>query len=48
MSVVRLLRELVDTFEECGRTSQEQIGLIAEIRKLEEAIIQVEAHYGTI
>ena len=48
LSVVRLLRELVDTFEECGRTSQEQIGLIAEIRKLEEAIIQVEAHYGTI
>ena len=48
LSVVRLLRELVDTFEECGRTSQQQIGLIAEIRKLEEAIIQVEAHYGTI
>ena len=48
LSVFRLLRELVDAFEECRRTSQEQIGLIAEIRKLEQAIIQVEAHYDNI
>ena len=48
LSAIRLLRELVDAFEECGRTSQEQTGLIAELRKLEQAIIQVEAHYGTI
>ena len=48
LSVIRLLRELVDAFEECGRTTQEQKWLITEIRKLEQTIIQVEAHHGNI
>lgn len=45
LGAVSLLRDLIDAIQDGGETSREQMELIAELRRLESAILQVEAHH---
>ena len=48
LGAVSLLHDLIDALQDGGRTSGEQEALIAELRSLESAILQIEAHYTDI
>jgi hypothetical protein len=48
LGFVSLLRDLIDAVQDGGRPSGEQEALVAELRNLESAILQLEAHYMNI
>lgn len=48
LGAVSLLRDLIDEIHNAGRSARERTNLIAELRKLESAILQVEAYYSDI